>query len=52
MAETCDKRKCIYSYTNGYNWKYKFETKIGFNDIMENIETNNDNLLLKLKPNN
>ena len=39
MAETCDKRKCIYSYTNGYNWKYKFETKIWFNDIMENIET-------------
>ena len=34
----CDKSKCIYSYTTGYNGKYKFETKIGFNDNMENIE--------------
>ena len=36
---TCDKSKCIYSYATGYNGKYKFETKIRFNDNMENIKT-------------
>ena len=50
MAETCDKRKCIYSYTNGYNWKYKFETKIGFNDNMKNIEATPNTLYFAPEP--
>ena len=35
----CSGSKCIYSYITGYNGKYKFETKIGFNGSLENIET-------------
>ena len=45
----CSGSNCIYTYTTGFNGKYKLETEFGFQD-MEKIESNQNSFNVSPKP--